>query len=362
MDTKIETREPGQRVITGSIAAAQIEKEFPKALDELVKSIELPGFRKGKAPTDIVLKEVGNSSVWSASAETLIKEELPALLKKHALLPIVAPNVHLVAPEHGKDVSFEIFITIAPTVDIKDPASIASAGLKEVQAVDREKEEAQAKKELTTQVFAMLGKQVEGEPQLGTLTNEEVQKIGFENAAALGVFLESEAVRAVDNFENQRKRGGVAEALITKATAEIPRIIIADEVRAMLETMKADIARQGATWAQYLSVRKVNEEQIIKELEPSATKRITLDLIFAKIANEKKLQPLDEEVHRMAHALEAQGTPSDRAHQYAAEVSVREQVWKELGLPTQSLVAPNSSQSEEPHDHLHESADTPTQQ
>lgn len=330
--------------ITGTIPTALIDAAYAETLDRLVRDVELPGFRKGKAPREHVVREVGEASIWRYAGEAALKDELATILKEHALVPVTPPTIVLSVGGAQQDVPFTITVTTPPTVDIKDPKKIATEALKKLEKLDREKERSEAKKSLDAQTRAML--QITEEREL---TDEEAKKLGFESRAALLHFLDGEAEKAVDNFDDQRKRGAAAEALITGARVDIPEVMIADEARAMLESTKKNLASQGMPFNQYLEKRGMSEEQVLEEMRPSAVKRASLDLIFAKIAKDNELKPDDQETHRVAHALMHQGVPDHAAHQYGAEVSIREQVWVALGVAEPKPIPPPHSDPNHSH-------------
>lgn len=329
MKTKLELKPHAEAAISGTLSVEDIDRHFGKALDAYVREIELPGFRKGKAPKERVLQEVGEKSVWRAAAEAALKDEIGGILKEHALQPLLPPTISLSVGEAQKEVPFTITIVTAPKVEITDYKATGEKALKNLQKLDEAKERGEARKSLDAQTRAML--QVTEER---ALTDDESKKLGFESAAALQHFLDEEAVRAVENFENQRKRGAVAEALIAAATIDAPSIMVAEEARAMLESAKQEIARSGIPFNEYLQKRGMNETDMMTEIRPQAEKRLKLDLIFAHIAHKEELKPVEEDVHRVAHAIMHQGVPADRAHDYGAEVSIREQVWALYGLAT----------------------------
>jgi FKBP-type peptidyl-prolyl cis-trans isomerase (trigger factor) len=117
----------------------------------------------------------------------------------------------------------------------------------------------------------------------------------------------------------------------------------------MLESTKKNLASQGMPFKQYLEKRGMSEEQVLEEMRPSAVKRASLDLIFAKIAKDNELKPDDQETHRVAHALMHQGVPDHAAHQYGAEVSIREQVWVALGVAEPKPIPPPHSDPNHSH-------------
>lgn len=329
MKTKVEKKPRAEAVVMGTLTADDIAAYYDGALERIVKNIELPGFRRGKVPRERVLQEVGERSVWRDAAEEALKEQLKDILKEHNLVPILPPSLSLTVSEAQQDVPFTLTVVTPPTVEIGDHKKLVDTALKKLEKLDVEKERVEARKSLDAQTRAML--QIAEER---ALTDDEAKKLGFENAAALDHFLVGEAERAVENFENQRRRGAAVEALVGAANAEVPDVIVSEEARAMLESAKQEIARSGMPFNEYLEKRGMSEAEVIAEMRPQAEKRVMLDLIFAKIAQSEGFKPVDDEVHRVAHALMAQGASADRAHQYGAEVSIREQVWALFGLAT----------------------------
>ena len=70
-DVKVENL-PGSEVeIVGEIPVAVAETYRTKAIKKFQKNMELPGFRKGNVPEDMVIKQVGDGEIM---------KEMPILL------------------------------------------------------------------------------------------------------------------------------------------------------------------------------------------------------------------------------------------------------------------------------------------
>ncbi len=97
---------------------------FMKAVDAVykreVKKINIPGFRKGKAPRRLIEKEYGEGVFY----EDAIKNLYPAAIveaAEEAGLNIIRDKVDLDIEEAGKDgLVFKAVITVEPEVEIKD--------------------------------------------------------------------------------------------------------------------------------------------------------------------------------------------------------------------------------------------------
>ena len=331
LKTKKDKRKNAEVSIRGTLPKEHIIAHKEKALARIQKEIEIQGFRKGHAPLERVKEYVGEKALWRESGELALKAEVENILKEHEVLPILLVSANLVSGDPDLDIPFEIIAVVAPTCSIENYKQSAEMGAVKTMAFDEAKEKDLALSALRAQARATIQKKEETE-----FTDEEAKKLGMENAKAFEFFLEGEAERAVKERALQKKRGAIVEALIEKATCDIPLVIIRDEARALLDATKKDIARQGIPFNDYLKRTGKTEETILAELMSPAEKRVALDLIFGNIARTENIKPDEKEEETLVHALMNQGAPEDQAHAYAKSVILREKVWELLGAKSAS--------------------------
>lgn len=326
MQTKKEKRKNAEVSVSGTLPKETVHAMQEKTLSRIQREITMPGFRKGKVPIEKVREHVGEKALWRESAEEALKSELENILKEQEVVPMMPVGATLGASEVDTDVSFEIVAVVAPSCSIENFQEVAKKAASKLPPLDEEKEQGMALEALRAQARMMT--QSTGD---GVLTDEEAKKLGFENSVAVEHFLKEESVRAVKERELQKKRGAIAEALIEKASCDIPRILIGEEAGALLEATKRDVAAQGLPFNDYLKRIGKTEETMREELQVPAEKRIALDLIFAEIARAEKIEADSKDEERLAHALIQQGVEHDRAHQYVRATVMREKVWDLLG-------------------------------
>ncbi len=331
MQTKKEKRKNAEVSITGTLPKEKILTETGKTLSRIQKEIEVPGFRKGHVPVERVREYVGNKALWKESAESALKSEVENILKEHGVLPILPVSANLASVEPELDIPFEIIAVVAPTCSINGYKETAKSAATKIPPVDETKE-----KELATVALRQQARAMTKSEGTGELTDDEAKKLGFENSKAVEFFLAGEATRAMKEREIQKKRGAIAEALIAKAECDIPHVIVHEEASHLLEATKKDIASQGLPFNDYLKRVGKTEQDIHKELEGPAEKRIALDLIFAEIARAEKIEVLAEEETRLVETLAKQGVPEDRARPYVRATLMREKVWDLLGAKAES--------------------------
>jgi trigger factor len=64
-----------------------------KAFNKLAKDVQLPGFRKGKAPLDLVRKQIAEQNILVEAVESIAQEALDLGLEEHKLNPITRPEL-----------------------------------------------------------------------------------------------------------------------------------------------------------------------------------------------------------------------------------------------------------------------------
>ena len=65
--------------------ADEVDSHFKKIYKELAKTLKLPGFRKGKAPYDLVLQRFGEDTVRKEAAESLLGEVYDKALEQEGI-------------------------------------------------------------------------------------------------------------------------------------------------------------------------------------------------------------------------------------------------------------------------------------
>lgn len=333
MQTKKEKRKNAEVSITGTLPKERVSEESGKALARIQKEVELPGFRRGKVPIEKVREYVGEKALWKEAAESALKAEAEGILKEHEVMPLLPIGAALKSADVDTDVPFEIIAVVAPTCSTEGYKETATRALDKLAPFDEEKEKMTALEALRAQTRAMTQS-----ANTGPVTDEEAKKLGLENAAAAELFLNEEAARRVTERGVQLKRGAIAEALITKGSCDIPRIMVAEEARSLLEATKKDIARRGLPWNEYLKQTGKTEGAVLTELEAPAEKRVALDIIFGEIARAEEFKPDEKEEERLAHVLAGQGVDHETAHRYIRATMMREKVWEVLGAKSTGAV------------------------
>ena len=100
------------------VPAEDFEKAVQKVYLKNVKNINIPGFRKGKAPRKLIEKTYGEGVFFEDAAELLLQETYPEAVEKEGLEPVARPEVDVKEIGYGKDFVYTAKVTVKPEVKL----------------------------------------------------------------------------------------------------------------------------------------------------------------------------------------------------------------------------------------------------
>ena len=115
--SSVEDIDQVTKKVTVSIPTTTFEEKFKSALEKARKSVQIKGFRDGKAPPDLVERMYGERVRADVTSE-LIESSLNDAAKKHNLNIVGNPRVNLGSTEAGKPVEFTADVSIYPHPDV----------------------------------------------------------------------------------------------------------------------------------------------------------------------------------------------------------------------------------------------------
>ena len=121
--TKKEAIEKNRYELQFTIEKATFDAAVEKVYRKQVKTISVPGFRKGKAPRSIIEKMYGTGVFYEDAINDLIPTAYPAALEESALEVVGQPEFDIVTlDENGLVLSAKVYVK--PEVEIKDYCGI----------------------------------------------------------------------------------------------------------------------------------------------------------------------------------------------------------------------------------------------
>lgn len=115
----IERKEVGQQIeLTVQVEAETIDQSFKRALSHLAQRVNVSGFRRGKAPLNLVRAQVGIERVRREALDFMLDELLPQVWEKTEVHPLFPPQVEVEEFEEGKGGKFKLLVDPWPHFDL----------------------------------------------------------------------------------------------------------------------------------------------------------------------------------------------------------------------------------------------------
>ncbi len=140
METKIKEKSKTQKEISFSLKWEEFFPYYQKAVKELSQNAEVPGFRKGNVPENVLKNHLGEEKIITKAAEKAIKNSYLNFLKENKIEPIGPPKAEIKKMAPLNDFVFSIEIDVLSEVDLPDYKKIAKETEKPSEAKVKEEE------------------------------------------------------------------------------------------------------------------------------------------------------------------------------------------------------------------------------
>jgi len=242
--------------ITFTIPAQIIAQNEEHILKELGQNLEVPGFRKGKAPIAKVKENVKPEKIIEEILTHIVLPALREALQEENIKPVIYPRFELLSAKEGEN--WQVRVTTCEMPEVK---------------LGNYKEE--IRKELkTTEIWTPDKKGGDGQKP----TQEE-------------------------------KEQKVIEVLMKIIKVDVPTLLVEEEVNHRLSQLLERIEKLGLSLEKYLESTGKTAESLREEYENQTKQSLALELILNKIALDEKLEvdkkELDE-VLKMSASLNSQ--------------------------------------------------------
>lgn len=108
-----------QKELVVEIPYERFMEVFEDEFKKLRPTIKMPGFRQGKAPKDLVIKEYKHKLNASA-LEKLVNESVYKSLVDYNINPLSQPDIKDVKFEEGEPITFKIYVDVYPEVVVEN--------------------------------------------------------------------------------------------------------------------------------------------------------------------------------------------------------------------------------------------------
>jgi len=119
MKSKITNTEKNTVTLELTIDKAKFEEAMEKAYKKNVKSFQIPGFRKGKAPRKFIEKMYGEAIFYEDAINFVCPEAYQAAIEKHKLETVDQPEIDIVSIGEG-DLVLSAKVSVKPEFELPE--------------------------------------------------------------------------------------------------------------------------------------------------------------------------------------------------------------------------------------------------
>ncbi len=230
--------------LTITIPWTDVTATYEEVINHMVSEAELPGFRKGKAPREMVEKSLEKTKVYEEALKTLIPTSYNAAVTEQKIKPIVNPKIELKEASEGKDWIFRALTCEKPAVTLEDY------------------------KKAIVDLKAAKGKKI-WTP--GTEPKEE-------------------------DKETKPTMDELLVALYGAVKAQLPALLTEHEANRLLSELIDQTKKLGLTVEQYLASTGRTADGVRHEYEEQAKRTLTLEFALEEIADKEGILVSDDDI------------------------------------------------------------------
>ena len=120
---KVEVRDGeagvSQKVLLIEVSPEELNEDYDAILEDYRRRAVLPGFRKGKAPRNVLELQFGHSMEHEV-LERAVKRTYEAAVREHRIEPVSYPQIEKIRFDKGQPLSYEAVVDVRPTITPRD--------------------------------------------------------------------------------------------------------------------------------------------------------------------------------------------------------------------------------------------------
>ena len=119
---KVEMRtEPASRVVLEiDVAEDAVSRAMDQAYAQLVRRVQVPGFRRGKAPRPILERHVGTEALREEALRELVPQQYSEAVAQTGVSPVARPSIEIKDAPDGRGLHLTATVDIYPTISLPD--------------------------------------------------------------------------------------------------------------------------------------------------------------------------------------------------------------------------------------------------
>ncbi|MDD6218567.1 MAG: trigger factor [Selenomonadaceae bacterium] len=327
-----------QVVLEVTVPAEDLAKAYDKAAKKVAQKVNIPGFRKGKAPLKVLERAVGKDYILQEAGEAIISETLPKALEEQNIDIVARPEIEDMKLELGQDVVYKAAVTPKPEVELGEYKGIQIEKFStEVSDEDVQQQLVSMLDRQADMVEAEEGAAVENGNFITLDFKGTVDGVAFQGGESKDYPLEVGSNSFIPGFEEQlvgMKVGEEKDVNVTfpeeyhseelKGKAAVFACKVNSIKKKVLPALDDEFAKKASTF-QTLDELKADLRQKLEKSAASRAESNKREAALAKVCENAKVDipavmienRVESMIQQMALNLESQGMKLEQYLQYA---------------------------------------------
>ena len=327
-----------QVVLEVTVPAEDLAKAYDKAAKKVAQKVNIPGFRKGKAPLKVLERAVGKDYILQEAGEAIISETLPKALEEQNIDIVARPEIEDMKLELGQDVVYKAAVTPKPEVELGEYKGIQIEKFStEVSDEDVQQQLVSMLDRQADMVEAEEGAAVENGNLITLDFKGTVDGVAFQGGESKDYPLEVGSNSFIPGFEEQlvgMKVGEEKDVNVTfpeeyhseelKGKAAVFACKVNSIKKKVLPALDDEFAKKASTF-QTLDELKADLRQKLEKSAASRAESNKREAALAKVCENAKVDipavmienRVESMIQQMALNLESQGMKLEQYLQYA---------------------------------------------
>lgn len=333
---KVEQQENKKMYLEIEVDADVFKDSMQKSYRKSVKSIAIPGFRKGKVPKSIIEKFYGEEVFYDDAINFCVPDSYEEAVKESGIDPVEMPKIDIITIKEGEPLVYSATVTVRPEVTLGEYKGIEAVKLPVVVSDEEINDELAKMQDNAASIETI----EEGEAHKGdTVTLDfdgSVDGVPFDGGKAEGFELELGSGQFIPGFEEQlvgAKIGGDIDVNVTfpedyhaSELAGKPALFkckIHKAARKNLPDIDDEFAKDVSEFDTLAELRQNTAENLAKAKENEAEQKFENSVVDAVVANAAVDVPdcmvdqqCDKQLQDMSYRLQSQGLTMENYLKY----------------------------------------------
>lgn len=275
--------------LTISIPVDKVKEAQEKALTQVVAEAEIDGFRKGRAPVELVKQKLNHQKFDAQVIGDLVKTYYPKAVDQEKLAPIISPKIEIDGYEPDKDFTFTAETALRPEITVGDYKKAVKDSY-EAKTAEWEKSRKEDGADIQTQEVGEAVKKDDEKRDSQQPQNPVNQSKG----------------RNANGHEHDHVHmtpTDIVDAILTVTQVDIPDMVVAEEVDRMLTRLVQQLQPLNLAMESYLKSVNKTGDQLRAEYAEIAKKNVASEMALVEIVKKEHIEVADKEIEATVTAM-----------------------------------------------------------